>query len=272
MKISVIISTFNHPRWLEKVLWGYCMQTFKDYEIIVADDGSGPDTKSMLEAFKLKFPNLSLTHVWHSNKGFRKTKILNQAIKMAKNDYLLFTDGDCIPRMDFLQVHASCAEEGYFLSGGYCKLTMNLSRKVSKEDIFEQFPFDVIWLLRHGEKSLGNLFKILLRKRPSRWADALTTTKATWNGMNSSTFRDYLYQVNGFNEDMEYGGLDRELGERLRNLGIRGKQIRHRAICLHLDHSRKYKSKTKILKNRQIREVVKKNKSFWCKNGLKKNH
>ena len=46
--ISVIISTYNKPHFLEKVLTGYCFQTFNDFEIIIADDGSSNETKACL--------------------------------------------------------------------------------------------------------------------------------------------------------------------------------------------------------------------------------
>ena len=68
--------------------------------------------------------------------------------------------------------------------------------------------------------------------------DRLTTTKATWNGHNASTWKSYALAANGFNNAMRYGGEDREFGERLMNAGIRGKQVRHRPICVHLDHGR----------------------------------
>ena len=70
--------------------------------------------------------------------------------------------------------------------------------------------------------------------------DALTPTRATWNGGNASGWRADVLRVNGFDERMGYGGEDRELGERLVNAGIRGKQVRHRTITVHLDHARPY--------------------------------
>ena len=40
MKTSVIFTTYNSPTWLEKVLWGFFSQTYRDFEIVIADDGS----------------------------------------------------------------------------------------------------------------------------------------------------------------------------------------------------------------------------------------
>jgi hypothetical protein len=90
----------------------------------------------------------------------------------------------------------------------------------------------------------------------SRLLDAVTTTGPTFNGHNSSVWRDDLFRVNGFDERLEWGGLDRELGERLENAGVRGKQIRHRALVVHLDHGRGYKRPEAMAKNRAIRDEV----------------
>ena len=97
--VGVIISTYNNPKWLEKTLWGYECQSIPSFELIVADDGSTDETKTLLEDFRMKsFPNLK--HIWHPDEGFQKCKILNRALSIAESDYLIFTDQDCIPRYD----------------------------------------------------------------------------------------------------------------------------------------------------------------------------
>ena len=98
----------------------------------------------------------------------------------------------------------------------------------------------------------------------------VTPTKATWNGHNSSGWKTDIVKVNGFNEDMQYGGLDRELGERLFNAGLRSKQIRYSAICIHLDHERKYMTEASVKKNLQIRKNTIKNKVVVTPNGIVK--
>src|SRR5688500_13785497 len=123
MKISVIISTYNSPAWLEKVLWGYECQTFKDFEIVIADDGSGEPTRQLIERFQQE-SSIKILHVWHEDMGFLKSQILNKSSLAATSDYLVYSDGDCIPRRDFLEVHAREARSGYFLSGGYFMFPM----------------------------------------------------------------------------------------------------------------------------------------------------
>ena len=106
MTIGVIISTYNNPAWLEKTLWGYMSQVRPADEIIIADDGSRPETRNMLKNYEGCLP---IKYVWHEDKGFRKTRILNEAIKVAQSDYLIFTDQDCVPREDFVAVHEQYA-------------------------------------------------------------------------------------------------------------------------------------------------------------------
>jgi hypothetical protein len=98
----------------------------------------------------------------------------------------------------------------------------------------------------------------------------ITPTKKTFNGHNTSCFKEDLIAVNGFNEDMKYGGLDREIGERLFHNNIRGKQIRYSAICLHLNHNRSYATKENWLNNNNIRKHNKQHKVIAVQNGLSK--
>lgn len=269
MLLSIIITTYNSEVWLSKVLTAYTVQTFDDFEIIIADDGSNSKTKDVIDSFYSKFKN-PILHVWQPDEGFQKCKILNKAILEAKSDYLLFTDGDCIPRSDFVAKHLYFKEKGYFLSGGYFKLPMQTSISINEDDIINKNCFSIKWLMKNGVKKSFKLSKLTKNRIFAAFMNWVTTTKKTFNGHNTSCFKEDLLAINGFNQDMEYGGLDREVGERLFNLGILAKQIRYSAICLHLDHERKYADKSKILNNLAIRKFNKKNKVTWIKNGIKK--
>ena len=147
MTIGVIISTYNNPQWLEKTLWGYTAQTRPADEIIIADDGSRPETAELIRSFEKRLP---VRHVWHEDNGFRKTIILNKALAMATADYLVFTDQDCVPRHDFLATHERMACSGRFLSGGYFKLTMGISRLPTNEDILSGSAVRLQWLMQPG--------------------------------------------------------------------------------------------------------------------------
>ena len=132
MQLSVIFTTYNSPLWLEKVLWGYQYQQFKNFEVIIADDGSTAETGDAIKKMQQQV-DYPIRHIWHEDKGFCKCRILNKAIVASASDYLVFSDADCIPRKDFLQAHHDHKEKNHFLSGGAIRLPMNLSEMINKE-------------------------------------------------------------------------------------------------------------------------------------------
>jgi glycosyltransferase involved in cell wall biosynthesis len=270
LQISVIISTYNSEEWLEKVLWSYNAQTFKDFELIIADDGSKNATFDLIKRLKVCL-DYNIIHVWHEDNGFQKSQILNKGIIACNTDYILMSDGDCIVRNDFVETHIKYREKGYFLSGGYFMLPMSISKLISKEDILNQYCFDLDWLKQNGLKSSFKNIKLTAKGFLQKILNCITPTNASWNGHNSSGWKSDILAVNGFDERMQYGGQDRELGERLFNLGIRSKQIRYSAICLHLDHPRGYKTQESINKNLAIRATTVKEKKSWTNYGIIKN-
>ena len=269
MKISVIVSTYNSEEWLEKVLRGYARQTHRPFEVIVADDGSRPTTAALIERMASDFP-VPLRHIWHEDDGYRRQEILNKAIPLADSDYILFTDGDCIPRRDFVETHARLAEPGRFLSGGYCKLGMDLSKTISLDDIDSGRCFELAWLRSHEPMGLSNRLKLGASPASARVLDAITPAGATFNNCNSSAWKADLLAINGYDERMKYGGPDRELGERLENYGVRGKQIRHKAVCVHLDHARGYKTRDSVDANLAIRAQTRTEKIVRTPYGIDK--
>lgn len=254
MKISVIFSTYNQPAWLEKVLWGFFEQSRKDFEIVIADDGSTPETAQLIERLRHEAP-VPIRHVWQPDEGFQKCRILNKAIVAATGDYLIFTDGDCIPRNDFVEQHARHAAPNRYLSGGYFKLPMAISQVINRDDVRQQRPFAPAWLKASGMQVGMRGFKLTARGVTSALLNRLIPVKATWNGNNASCFRDLIYQVNGFNELMQYGGQDVEFGLRLKHIGVQPRRIRFSTIGVHLDHSRGYV--TDAMRNNSAAEIQK---------------
>ena len=249
---GVIFTTYNRPRDLERVLAGYARQTWQKFEIVIADDGPSSETRECIERARAAW-NLDIRHVWHEDIGFRKCRILNRAIVEANADYLIFTDGDCIPHPEFVAGHLELARPGYFVSGGCVRLGDTASQTIRADDVLAGSVFDPEWLRLQGETSV-NLRKLLFSVDPWHGVmNAITTTRPTWNGHNSSTWRDEVLAVNGFDERLGYGGLDREFGERLERCGMRGIQARYSLICLHLDHPRPYREREIMDANRQIR-------------------
>ncbi len=267
--VSIILSTYNQPLWLEKSLWGFENQLAKDFEIVIADDGSGPETKQMIEKIKAE-SKLKIVHVWQEDDGFQKTRILNKAIQASSGEYLIFSDGDCIPREDFVAKHLKNRKKGHFLSGGYFKLSMEISEAITREDVERQRCFDAEWLIENGQKKNFKINKLTSQGLKETFLNTFTTTTPTWDGNNASGWREDILAVNGFDERMQYGGEDRELGERLSNYGIQGIQIRYSAVTVHLDHARGYVTDDMILKNKEIRKNTRVENKVWTEFGILK--
>ena len=172
---------------------------------------------------------------------------------------------------DFVETHLNNRESGRFLSGGYFMLPMNISKLISREDVLSQKCFDVNWLTQNGLKKSFKNNKLTAKAFKAKLLNFLTPTKPSWNGHNASGWKKDLVKINGFNQEMQYGGQDRELGERLENLGIKGKQIRYSAICVHLDHARGYVNPETWAKNNAIRKNTRDQKLTWTEQGITTN-
>ena len=252
MKVSVIFSTYNAPAWLEKVLWGFFSQTVSDFEIVIADDGSGEETRALIQRMQAISP-VPLRHVWQEDDGFQKCRILNKAIVAAQGEYLIFTDGDCIPRADFIEQHLRYASQDAYLSGGYFKLPMEISEGITEDDIRSQRAFNAQWLEQHGLRKSYKNWKLTAHGFWSRLLNRISPAKPTWNGHNASCHKVHALAINGFDERMQYGGEDCEFGDRLGNYGLKVKRVRYSAVCVHLEHSRSYVTDTMLEKNQKIR-------------------
>lgn len=264
---SVIITTYNNPDWLEKVLWGFSCQTNSNFDVVIADDGSGNTTRDLIDDMRAKVP-FAIQHLWQEDEGFRKCRILNQAILQASGEYLIFTDGDCIPRRDFVETHLKHLQPGAYLSGDYVRLPMNTSVAINKEDILSGSCFELEYLIANGypEKKISQRLKAKGLK--ATLLDTFSFVRANWYGNNASGWKKDLVAINGFDERMAYGGSDWEFGDRLNRYGIKRKRVRYRAIVLHLDHSRSYADPDLIKKNKAIWDEAVQKKTVWTDFGI----
>lgn len=266
-RISVIVSTYNKPADLERVLSGYAIQTDPDFELVIADDGSGPETAALVARLRAE-TRLKLLHVWHEDRGFRKTEILNRAIVASSGDYLLFTDGDCIPRHDLIEIHRALARPGRYVAGGYLKLPAEVSARITMETIASGLVTDLEWLRSQGWNPGRRALRLGRWKRVSAFLDRVTPTAADFQGNNASTWREAIIAVNGFEGEMGYGGLDQALGFRLQNAGVRGIQARHRAVTMHLYHDRPYRDPAVVSRNREIMSRIRRSGESRARRGI----
>jgi hypothetical protein len=147
---------------------------------------------------------------------------------------------------------------------------MSISNAISDVEVINQDCFKISWLKKQGLKTNFKLTKLTGNSYFAAFMNWITPTKRSWNGHNSSGFKNDILAINGFNELLEYGGEDREMGERLFNNGLLSKQIRYSAICVHLDHTRSYVNSEKVKFNSEVRKFNQKNKVTWITSGIDK--
>ena len=128
--VSIIIPFYNGIDWLEMIFVALGKQTFKDFEVIVADDGSREDVVARLEELMARQP-FPVTHLWQEDCGFRKNRMLNKAVVQSRAEYLIFLDGDCIPHRKFVEEHCKARREGFVVAGRRVDLPAALSEGMS---------------------------------------------------------------------------------------------------------------------------------------------
>jgi glycosyltransferase involved in cell wall biosynthesis len=226
LKISLVISTFNRPDALAKTWRGLARQTRWPEEVLIADDGSDEPTVELVKKLAANSP-APVRHVWHPHHGFRKTVILNQTVASATGDYMVFTDGDCVPHPKFVADHAALAEKNFWVQGRRCFV---------REEFVPQFEAETIPAL--GWMLTG---KIAGAPKGVRWPLPIVRRDTEQRGIigcNMGFWRDDLVAVNGFDEDYTGWGTgeDSDIGTRLYHLGRRRKFVYGRAITFHLNH------------------------------------
>jgi glycosyltransferase involved in cell wall biosynthesis len=226
MKSSLLISTFNRPDALAKVFAGVRRQTQIPDEILISDDGSEAPTHELVNQFSKNSPT-PVKHIWHPHDGFRKTTILNKTVAAATGDYLILTDGDCVPHPKFVSDHAALAEKNFWVQGRRCFVG---EKFVSDFEAGKIFVWQ--WMLTG---------KITGAAKGIRWPLPIIRRDTEQRGIigcNMAFWRDDLVAVNGYDEDYSGWGVgeDSDIGTRLYNLGRRRKFVYGRAITFHLNH------------------------------------
>lgn len=258
--VAVMISTYNWKEALRICLRGVLDQTVLPDEIVIADDGSRPDTAAFIREMQRVSP-VPIVHVWHEDAGFRRTIILNKAIALVKSDYILQIDGDVVPARHFVADHLELAEPGYFVCGSRVKLTKEATEKIFSGGRLRPCFFSLP--LGYALNTLrSRLLRSYLAGRYARSIDHL-------RGCNMAFWRSDLLRVNGYNEDLlEWGHEDGELAFRLHFAGVGKKALKMGGAVFHLYH----KEASRGNEQRHIDELehVKSNRIAWCKNGIDK--
>jgi glycosyltransferase involved in cell wall biosynthesis len=235
MRVSLVISTYNEPAALRRCLLGVSVQTRMPDQIVVSDDGSADDTRHVL--FRAEFAGLPLEHVWQEDAGWRKPRVMNLSLAHCTGDYVIFCDGDCVPRSDFIASHLRYSRPRTFLSGSIVDVPPQVHPRLTDEQILDNSAFS--WAVL--ESLCPRMRRQRLRLHPGRWEPLLnlvTHRYCTLRGSNFSVWRVDLLRVNGCDENFGYGSEDRELGVRLRNAGVSSRWLKYSLVQLHLGHAR----------------------------------
>ena len=233
--ISVIVTTYNREDALNAALRSLARQSDHNFEVIVADDGSAATTAALIEAWKIKLGH-PLFHVWHEDRGFRAAEIRNRAILASHGDYVIFLDGDCIARPDFVATHRALADAAWFVTGNRILLSPDLTAKIMRENLTPEIWRWNDWFIQRlgrGVNRLAALLRLplgpLRRVRQGAWRGARSCNLAVW--------RSDLDRVDGF--DAGYSGWGKEDSDiivRLLHAGVRRKDGVFATGVLHLWH------------------------------------
>jgi glycosyltransferase involved in cell wall biosynthesis len=242
-RASVLIAVYNAVRELELVLTGFCRQSFPEFEVIIADDGSGPEMRAFFDSFSKRAP-FPMKYVSQPDQGFRKSKILNESIRLSSTPYLVFIDADCIPHRNYVRAHFDQQSPRAVLLGRRVNLSTAMSRTLTPEQVLSGHleGLSPRLILHALVGRAGHLEEGLLIENPTlrRW---LHRAEPVLFGCNFSLPKALMEEVNGFNEDFEgYWGEDTELGYRLQATGADLRWIRHSAIQYHLYHAQRSKT------------------------------
>jgi glycosyltransferase involved in cell wall biosynthesis len=234
--ISVIVTTYNRADALEAVLAALARQTDRQFEVVMADDGSGRATSAVIDRWRSRI-GAPLSHVWQVDRGFRAAEIRNRAILASHGDYCIFLDGDCLVRLDFIARHRRLAERGWFVTGNRVLLSPALTETVLREGLHPDTWTAGEWVrerLRGGVNRLAAVPRVPLgpaRKLTARqWRGARSCNLAVW--------RSDLDRVDGF--DARFSGWGREDSDlliRLIRSGVRRKDGRFATGVIHLWHA-----------------------------------
>lgn len=277
MKITAIVPTYNRPQALRLCLMSLAQQTVLPDEVLIADDGSGEPTRQLItdmqDALRDRFP---IRHIWQEDVGFRKPRILNETVRQAMGDYLVFIDGDCIAHPKFIAEHVAMSSPDRILSGKRVEIGQGLTGKLLQEErIISTLSFELLWNAAFGGLNKSRKVEEAIIIRNPLFRKALHRDRITDDGVwgcNFSLYRDLFYAINGCDEDFLDGSIeDNDIGIRALNQGKKLVTVRNRAVIFHLWHKSTWNFQNeKYLHNKRILQQRIGNKEPICRNGIRK--
>jgi glycosyltransferase involved in cell wall biosynthesis len=266
VKTSVIAAFYNNIKYLKLILAGFERQTEKNFELIIADDGSTEEVVKEIETIASNY-SFRIKHIWHPDRGFRKNKILNQAILASESDYLIFIDSDCAPHSRFVEEHLKEKESNTVLTGRRVNLSQKITDELTEQNVKEGF-LENHYLKIIDDGLFGKSYDVekgfylqnkFLRKTLNKKYRGLL-------GCNFSLYKKDLLDINGFDERYEAPsiGEDSDVEFRLALNGVKAKSLNHIAVQYHLYH----KLQERLQKNLDLFEYIKKSRIAYTPFGL----
>ena len=271
MKVSIIIAVYKDVEALDLIIESLKVQTYQNFEVIIAEDGNNKDMKNFVKSIK----NIKIKHLSQEDNGWRKNTILNKAIVSSSSEYLIFIDGDCVPHKKFVEEHIRLKEDHVVLCGRRTEPGEYFSNLLRTKQIdMNKFSMDYIKNyfklkkdnIRHYEDGIYCNYNSLI----GRFADKKGKRKeAHIVGCHWSCNKNDLLKINGFDEDFKLPttGEDTDIERRLRYFGVKMKSCRNFAILTHLYHKKVFNPE---ITSQTLNIMNTKREEFVCKNGVKK--
>ena len=256
MKATLIISVYKDTRSLKAVLDSLKRQTEQDIEVIISEDGEDTRMATFVAAYDWVWP---MRHLTQTDEGWRKERALHRAVMAAKNDWLIFIDGDCVLHPRFIEYHVKYAQRGVILAGKRVKLNTMLSEKCIEGKRLCLFPY-LVW--RRGCRYVEEAFYCGLAqwfRRPVRHL----------LGSNMSMSKADLIAINGFDENyvLPATGEDYDIEWRMQANGCTMVSLRNLAVQYHLHHKENWQDHDQ---NMIYCRAQQEKNEFICKNGIRK--
>ncbi len=254
--VGLLISTYNWPEALERILESVLQQTHMPDELLIADDGSGEETRWLINRYR-SLLNIPVKHAWHEDQGFRKSLILNKAVKLADADYIIEIDGDIVLHPRFIEDHLRHAEPGRFVQGSRAILSKQLTGEMLRDNQLRPH------FLSQGVRNRFNAIRFpalsfLIKARRHSSSNTKACNLAFWR-------KDFM-AINGYNNLFNgWGAEDYEFAARLIHAGIYKKRLKLAAVCFHLHHE--CSSRSQFEENQVLYLQTVNQRAVFCANG-----
>lgn len=272
----MVITTYNNPKSLELCLLSLAEQSFTDFQIHVADDGSGDATRDLILRMKRELP-VEIYHHWHPDEGYRKAKINNTVfaqLNPASIGVVICIDHDVIVHPRFVEDHYRAHQKENFGPLLFMGRRVDLGPRVTSEICVENLHdfcrgLNLRLMLSAFRGETRNVLRSVRLEGPD-WLIRLAKRDRVHDllGSNFSIDLKSLLEVNGYNEDFKsYWGEDGDLFVRVRNRGIRRYGVIGYAVQWHLYHKRLEETPEHI---EMYRALLERNDYTVCRNGIRK--